>query len=49
MTRELGDEKMMELLKKAEERNVVYHYEGKLVGDYDMLKDEQEVRKLVLG
>ncbi|MFA7119832.1 MAG: DUF3795 domain-containing protein [Sphaerochaetaceae bacterium] len=49
MVSEVGEEKMMDLLQKAEERDVIYHYEGKIVGDYDMLKDEQEVRKLVLG
>lgn len=43
-----GEEKLMSCLEENEKNGVVYHYDGQIIGDYDNLKSEQEVFKLIL-
>lgn len=45
---ENGEEKLMDLLEKNEKSGLVYHYEGQLVGDYDIPKTEDEIIQLIL-
>ncbi|MEG1557115.1 MAG: DUF3795 domain-containing protein [Oscillospiraceae bacterium] len=45
---EYGKERLMDALEKNEAAGVVYHYDGQLVGDYDMPKTEAEIKHLIL-
>ncbi|MEA4865255.1 MAG: DUF3795 domain-containing protein [Sphaerochaeta sp.] len=38
-----GEAKLADILAANEERGVVYHYDGQLVGDYDSLGDEAAI------
>lgn len=42
-----GEGQLMDLLEKNELNGVVYHYEGKLVGDYDKPQSEEEIKQLL--
>lgn len=48
MLGELGEEKMLELLERNEKSGIIYHYEGGIVGEYD-LENTEDIRRLVLG
>ncbi len=45
---EQGEEKLMQFLERNEKAGVIYHYEGKLIGDYDVPKTEEEIYRLIL-
>lgn len=38
-----GSDRLMAALKNNEEQGVLYHYEGQLTGDYDLLQSETEI------
>lgn len=46
---EHGEDKLMDLLQKNESLGMIYHYEGQLVGDYDVPQTEEEIKKLILN
>lgn len=45
---EYGEVKLMDLLERNEAMGIVYHYEGQLVGDYDVPETEEGIRDLIL-
>ena len=42
-----GENKMLDCLEKNEKAGMVYHYRGKLVGDYDKCKTVDEIFKML--
>lgn len=44
---EYGEEKHMDAIEENELNGMVYHYEGQLVGDYDIPKSEEGIRQLL--
>lgn len=44
-----GEEALLAALKRDEERGVIYHYTGKLYGDYDLFADETELMRFLGG
>lgn len=45
---EYGEYKLMNALEKNELSGIIYHYEGQIVGDYDKLQTEEEIKALIL-
>jgi hypothetical protein len=45
---EFGEDKLMDTLERNEKKGIIYHYEGKITGDYDNYQTEEEIRKLLL-
>jgi hypothetical protein len=45
---EYGEEKFMDCLERNEKNGVVYHYDGQLIGDYDIPTTEGEIKKMIL-
>ncbi|AEV30402.1 hypothetical protein SpiGrapes_2642 [Sphaerochaeta pleomorpha str. Grapes] len=43
-----GEEKLFACLQRNEEEGIVYHYPGKLTGDYDTKTTEKELFDLIL-
>ena len=43
------EEKLMDLLEKNESFGMIYHYDGQLIGDYDVPQTEEEIKKLILN
>lgn len=46
--KEYGEAKLLDCLEKNEKAGIVYHYDGKLIGDYDMPKTEKEIIEMLL-
>lgn len=44
-----GEESLIRALKANEERGVIYHYDGLLIGDYDLLQSEDGIMDLLMG
>jgi hypothetical protein len=45
--KEHGEEEMMVCLERNERAGMVYHYEGKLVGDYDIPGSIEMIKALI--
>jgi hypothetical protein len=41
--KQYGIQKLMERLEKNEHAGIIYHYEGQIIGDYDVLLTEEEI------
>jgi hypothetical protein len=41
--KQYGVPKLMERLEKNEHAGIIYHYEGQIIGDYDVLLTEDEI------
>ena len=44
-----GEEKLIECLVRNEKNGIVYHYEGEITGDYDKLKNDEEISDMLLN
>ncbi len=44
---EFGEDKLIEGLKQNEQKGMLYHYTDKLVGDYDLVTNEEELIKIL--
>ena len=44
-----GEQALLDALKRDEARGVLYHYTGKLVGDYDLISDEDALIRFLDG
>lgn len=42
-----GENELLKCLKINESKGIIYHYEGKLVGDYDNAQTEEEIVRLI--
>ncbi|HAN44509.1 MAG TPA: DUF3795 domain-containing protein [Ruminococcaceae bacterium] len=47
--KDYGEEKIISCLERNEADGVVYHHKGKLTGDYDNFKTEQEIIDFILN
>ena len=45
--KEYGEEELLKCLARNETNGVVYHYEGKLNGDYDLPESEEDIILLI--
>lgn len=45
---ENGEEKLINELQKNEAKGVLYHYKNQLIGDYDLAKNKDEIKNLIL-
>lgn len=45
---ENGEERLICELQKNEEKGALYHYKNKLIGDYDLYTNKEEIKKLIL-
>ena len=43
-----GQERLMECLEQNEKAGIVYHYPGKLTGDYDQFSTEAEIIRFII-
>jgi len=43
-----GEDELIRCLEKNEKEGLVYHYDGQLVGDYDVPKTEEEIIQMIL-
>lgn len=43
-----GEEKLLDNLERNEKSGIVYHYDGEIIGDYDMPKTEREIVDMIL-
>jgi hypothetical protein len=46
--KEYGEEKLLECLERNENAGVIYHYPGKLNGDYDIPETEDGIIGVIL-
>lgn len=44
-----GEQALLDALRRDEARGVLYHYTGKLVGDYDLISDEDALIRFLDG
>lgn len=44
-----GEDKLLECLGRNEKAGVVYHYPGKLTGDYDVPQTEEGIIQMILN
>lgn len=47
--KEYGEEKLINCLERNEKAGMVYHYSGKLIGDYDTPQTEEGIVELILN
>ncbi len=47
--RDYGEEKLITCLERNEKAGMVYHYSGKLTGDYDIPQTEEGIIELILN
>ncbi len=47
--KEYGEDKLLDCLEQNEKKGVVYHEKGKLTGDYDNFKTEDEIIAFILS
>lgn len=46
--KEYGEATFVDCLQKNEQRGIFYHYDNQLIGDYDLLSTEEEIKELIL-
>ncbi|MGE5528808.1 MAG: DUF3795 domain-containing protein [Patescibacteria group bacterium] len=46
---EHGESELLKCLERNEQAGIVYHYEGQLVGDYDIPQSEEELMRMIKG
>lgn len=47
--KEFGPEKLLDCLEMNEKSGIVYHYPGKLTGDYDKYETEERIIEMILN
>lgn len=45
---EYGEEMLMQCLERNEKNCIIYHYNGQLLGDYDIPTTEEAIKELIL-
>lgn len=45
--KEYGEDELVRCLLRNKENGIVYHYDGQLIGDYDIGKTEDEIIKII--
>jgi hypothetical protein len=46
--KQYGTQKLMECLDRNEKAGIIYHYEGQIIGDYDVLITEESIINMLL-
>lgn len=46
--KEHGEDKFFECLERNDKNGILYHYQGKLTGDYDKYNTEEEIKNMIM-